>query len=178
MACPRKHRHNGRLRPKVLYHVQCQDTTDAYPGREFDGTLTAINPDLDPSTRSIGLQATFENSEKLLRQGMFVRVQVLLEEAKNVVVIPATSLVSAPYGDSVYVIEPATDGKGKEHLVVHQQFIRTGVARGDFIAVETGLKPGQKVVTSGGFKLRKGITVIENNDLTPKPSETPHPTDA
>jgi len=95
-----------------------------------------------------------------------------------VVVIPATSVVSAPYGDSVYVIEPASDGKGKEHLTVHQQFVRTGVARGDFIAVETGLKPGQKVVSAGGFKLRNGTSVIENNDVVPKPSETPHPADA
>ena len=164
----------ARLKTGMTIHV----STDAYPGREFKGTLTAINPDLDPSTRSIGLQATFENSEKLLRPGMFVRVQVLLEEEKNVVIIPTTSVVSAPYGDSVYVIEPASDGKGKEHLTVNQQFVRTGMARGDFIAVETGLKPGQKVVISGGFKLRKGVTVIENNDLVPKSSETPHPTDA
>jgi len=164
----------ARLKTGMAIHI----STDAYPGREFKGTLTAINPDLDPSTRSIGLQATFENSEKLLRPGMFVRVQVLLEEDKNVVVIPTTSVVSAPYGDSVYVIEPATDGQGKEHLTVHQQFVRTGMARGDFIAVETGLKPGQKVVSYGGFKLRKGVTVIENNDLVPKSSETPHPTDA
>ena len=164
----------ARLKTGMTIHV----STDAYPGREFKGTLTAINPDLDPSTRSIGLQATFENSEKLLRPGMFVRVQVLLEEEKNVVIIPTTSVVSAPYGDSVYVIEPATDGNGKEHLTVNQHFVRTGMARGDFIAVETGLKPGQKVVISGGFKLRKGVTVIENNDLVPKSSETPHPTDA
>jgi membrane fusion protein (multidrug efflux system) len=153
-------------------------STDAYPDQEFKGTLTAINPDLDANTRSVGLQATFDNAEKLLRPGMFVGVQVLLEENKNVVVIPATSVVSAPYGDSVYVIEPTSDNKGKEHLTVKQQFVKTGAARGDFISVETGLKAGQKVVTSGGFKLRIGGYVIENNDLAPKPSETPHPSDA
>jgi membrane fusion protein (multidrug efflux system) len=109
---------------------------------------------------------------------MFARVQVLLEEEKNVLVIPATAVVSAPYGDSVYVIEPASDGKGKEKLTVHQQFIRTGLARGDFVSVETGLKPGQKIVSAGGFKLRNGISIIENNDLVPKPSENPRPADA
>ena len=111
-------------------------TTDAYPGRQFEGTLTAINPDLDPSTRSVGLQATFDNSEQLLRPGMFARVEVLLPEEQKVLVIPATSVLSAPYGDSVYVIEPARDDKGKEHLAVRQQFIRTGAraaisSRGD-----------------------------------------------
>lgn len=152
--------------------------TDAYPGRDFTGTLTAINPDLDPSTRSVGLQATFDNSEQLLRPGMFARVQILLEDERKVLIIPATSVVSAPYGDSVYVIEPARDDKGKEHLAVHQQFVRTGAARGDFVSIETGLKPGQKVVSAGAFKLRNGVTVVENNDLVPKPSETPRPTDA
>lgn len=164
----------ARLKTGMAIHL----STDAYPDRKFEGTLTAINPDLDPSTRSVGLQATFDNSEKLLRQGMFARVQVLLEEDKNVLIIPATSVVSAPYGDSVYVIEPTTDDKGKEQLTVHQQFVRTGATRGDFVSIETGLKPGQKVVSAGGFKLRNGVNVIENNELVPKPSETPRPTDA
>ena len=53
-------------------------TTDTYPGREFEGTLTAINPDLDQSTRSVGLQATFANPDQLLRPGMFARAEVLL----------------------------------------------------------------------------------------------------
>ena len=65
-------------------------TTDAYPGRKFEGTLTAINPDLDQSTRSVGLQATFDNPEQLLRPGMFARVEVLLPEEQPVLVIPAT----------------------------------------------------------------------------------------
>jgi len=164
----------ARLKTGMAVHL----STDAYPGRQFDGTLSAINPDLDPATRSVGLQATLDNSEKLLRPGMFARVQILLDEEKNLLIIPATAVVSAPYGDSVYVIEPGSDAKGKEQLTVHQQFIRTGVARGDFIAVETGLKPGQKVVSAGAFKLRNGISVIENNNLVPKPSENPRPTDA
>jgi membrane fusion protein (multidrug efflux system) len=153
-------------------------STDAYPGREFEGKLTAINPDLDPTTRSVGLQATIENADKLLRPGMFARVEVLLKEQKSVVVIPATAVVTAPYGDSVYLIEPSKDEQGKEHLIARQQFIRTGPGRGDFISVETGLKPGQKVVSAGGLKLRNGATVTENNDLVPKPSEKPHPADA
>jgi len=78
---------------------------------------------------------TLRKAEKLLRQGMFARVQVLLEEDKNVLVIPATSVLSATYGDSVYVIEPKPGpDNGKAGLVVRQQFIRTGRARGDFPA--------------------------------------------
>lgn len=154
-------------------------TTDAYPGRAFDGTLSAINPDLDPSTRSVGLQATFANPDQLLRPGMFARVEVLLPEEQPVLVIPATSVLSAPYGDSVYVIEskPGKDN-AKPELAVRQQFIRAGHTRGDFVSVESGLKTGERIVSAGIFKLRNGMAVIENNDLSPKNDAAPHPSDS
>jgi membrane fusion protein, multidrug efflux system len=155
-----------------------QVTTDAYPGRQFEGKLTAINPDLDASTRSIGLQATFDNGEQLLRPGMFARVEVLLPESAELLVIPATSVLSAPYGDSVYVVESKADKDGKPALTVRQQFVRTGRARGDFLSVESGLKAGERVASSGIFKLRNGMAVVENNELTPKSSETPRPSDS
>jgi membrane fusion protein (multidrug efflux system) len=154
-------------------------STDVYPDRRFEGSLTAINPDLDQATRSVSLQATFSNTEQLLRPGIFARVQVLLPEKQKVLVIPATAVLSAPYGDSVYVIEPKTpEGGGKPQLVVRQQFIRVGPARGDFVAVESGLKPGERVVSSGAFKLRNGRSVVENNDLVPKAATAPRLADS
>jgi membrane fusion protein (multidrug efflux system) len=85
-------------------------------------------------------------------------------------------VLSAPYGDSVYTIEsvPATNNAGPRQ-VVRQQFIRAGSARGDFVSVETGLKAGDRVVSSGLFKLRNGMAVVENNDIAPKTGEAPHP---
>jgi len=153
-------------------------TSDTYPDRHFDGTLLAINPDLDSVTRSVGLRATFENPDQALRPGMFAKVEVLLPEEKSVLVIPATSVLSAPYGDSVYVIETAQKIGEKSGLSVRQQFIRTGQARGDLITVESGLKPGERVVSSGVFKLRNGMAVTENNDLVPKNEKSPHPPEA
>jgi len=154
-------------------------TTDAYPGRQFEGKLTTINPDLDQSTRSIGLQATLANPDQSLRPGMFARAEVLLPEEQKLLVIPATSVLSAPYGDSVYVIEsqPAKSGD-KAPLRVRQQFIRTGRTHGDFVSVETGLKPGERVVSSGLFKLRNGMAVSENNALVPKNDMAPQPSDS
>jgi len=153
-------------------------TTDAYPGKTFDGKLTVINPDLDQSTRSVGLQATFDNPEQLLRPGMFTRVEVILPEEHEGLVIPITAVLSAPYGDSVFVLEPGQAKDGKPQQVVRQQFIRSGRARGDFVTVESGLKPGQRVVGSGIFKLRNGVSVIENNELAPKSDTSPRPSDS
>jgi membrane fusion protein (multidrug efflux system) len=94
-------------------------------------------------------------------------------------VIPATSILSAPYGDSVYVIEskPGKDS-GKPELVVRQQFIRPGRARGDFVSIESGLKAGDRIVSAGIFKLRNGMSVTENNTLAPKNDLAPHPSDS
>ncbi len=163
---------------KLSTGMRVRLVTDAYAGRQFDGVLTAINPDLDLSTRSVGLRATLENVEQLLRPGMFARVEVLLPEEQPVLVIPATSILSAPYGDSVYVIEPkpAQDGGGAG-LAVRQQFVRVGRARGDFLNVESGLKPGERIVSSGLFKLRNGMSVVENNSLVLNTDASPHPAD-
>jgi membrane fusion protein (multidrug efflux system) len=148
-------------------------TTDAYPGRDFDGVLTTINPDLDESTRSITLQATFTNADQALRPGMFARAKVLLPQEKDVLVIPLTAVLSAPFGDTVYVVEPGTNAAAG--LVVRAQLVRTGAARGDYISVEAGLKTGDRIVNAGLFKMRNGGSVVEDNTLTPKTSQTPQP---
>ncbi|MCX6915164.1 MAG: hypothetical protein NT167_19325 [Verrucomicrobia bacterium] len=94
-------------------------------------------------------------------------------------VIPATSVLSAPYGDSVYVIEckPGKDS-GKSQLVVRQQFVRTGRARGDYVSVESGLKVGERIVSAGIFKLRNGMSVTESKELAPKSDLAPRPSDS
>jgi len=151
-------------------------SSDAYPGRSFDGVLTAINPELDATTRSVIAQATFANQEQLLRPGMFVHAEVVLPQGQPVLTVPATAVLRAPYGDAVFVIEPQV-ADGATNLVVQQKFIRTGRMHGDFISVESGLKAGDRVATAGLFKLRNGVAVQENNDTnaTPKTSLSPTP---
>jgi membrane fusion protein (multidrug efflux system) len=161
----------ARLRTGLPVRV----SSDTYPDQRFEGTLTALNPDLDQTTRSVRLQATFENAEKRLHPGMFVRVEVVFPEEQTVLAIPATSILSAPFGDSVYVIE---SNPTNSTLVARQQFVRTGRSRGDFISILSGLKAGERVVSAGVFKLRNGISVQENNEATPKPSNSPKPGDS
>lgn len=151
-------------------------TTDSYPGEAFEGALTAINPDLDKATRSVRLQATLDNPQHKLRPGMFARIEVLLPEKRDVLVVPATAILSAPYGDSVYLVEP--NPTNSSALLVRQQFVRTGVSRGDFLTIESGLKEGQKIASAGIFKLRNGMAVVENNETVPTASPAPRPRDS
>jgi len=148
--------------------------SDSYAGKTFTGTIAAINPDFDPVTRSVRVRAKFENADELLRAGMFVRAEIILPAQQPVLVIPATAVLSAPYGDSVFVITPTVTA-GATNLIAQQKFIRTGRTRGDFVTVETGLNAGDRVVAAGIFKLRNGMSVQENNTLAPKASQTPKP---
>ncbi|HTA95828.1 MAG TPA: efflux RND transporter periplasmic adaptor subunit [Verrucomicrobiae bacterium] len=154
-------------------------TSDAYPSNSFDGELAAINPDLDAMTRSVRLRAKFENADQLLRPGMFVRAEIILPEAKPVLAIPSTAILSATFGDSVFLIMTAAQAgitnMPATNLVAQQKFIRTGRAHGDFVSVESGLKAGDKVATAGLLKLRNGVSVKENNEDSPKPSLSPTP---
>lgn len=154
-------------------------STDAAPGEVFAGTITALNAEVDPVTRNVRVQATLANRGEKLRAGMFANVEVVLPLPLDVLVVPATAISYAPYGDSVFVIDEQKDEKsGKSQLVLRQQFVRLGATRGDFVHVADGLKPGQQVVTSGVFKLHSGTPVVIDNKLAPKAELAPKPRNA
>jgi membrane fusion protein, multidrug efflux system len=153
--------------------------TDAVPGREFKGKLTAINSMVDTVTRNVTLQATLENSDHALRPGMFGKIEVLLPEKHKALVVPGSAISYAPFGDSVFVIEKKKDPKtGKEAQAIRQQFVRVGEARGDFVSIVDGLKPNETIVSTGVFKLRNGMAVTIDNNLAPKPQVNPTPVDS
>jgi membrane fusion protein (multidrug efflux system) len=145
---------------------------DALPGRTVQGKVTAISPLVDSDTRNIQLQATVENHGEALRPGMYVNVSVDRPVRLPVQIIPATAVLYAPYSDSVFVIDPAKDGKGK---VLRQQLVSLGEKRGDLVSVSTGLKPGESVVTTGVFKLRNGQPAVIDNRDAPPFQQSPRP---
>ena len=91
------------------------------------------------------------------------------------IALPASAISYAPFGDSVFIVDNIKDPKsGKSYRGVRQQFVKLGGARGDQVAVLTGVKAGEEVVTSGVFKLRPGAAVIVNNSV--QPGNNPRPT--
>jgi len=151
-------------------------TTDAAPGQTFEGKVNAINPDVDVATRSLRIQATLPNPDEKLRPGMFANIEVVRTEQKKVLVIPATAVLYAPYGDSVFVIDEKKDAQtGQVQKILRQQFVRLGLARGDLVTITSNLNPGDTVVTSGVFKLRPGLPVEVDNKLAPDAQAAPKP---
>jgi len=151
---------------------------DAIEGAPLEGKITAINPDVDSSTRNIRVQATVDNTAGRIRPGMYVDVAVDLPITDKVLTIPATAVLYAPFGDTVYVVDEKTGDDGAKTLIVRQQIVRLGSRRGDFVVVSSGLKVGDTIVTSGVFRLRPGGAVKVNNDLAPDAQLAPKVTDS
>jgi membrane fusion protein (multidrug efflux system) len=149
----------------------------------YDGTVAAVDPAIDATTRAIQVRAAVPNKAEKLHPGMFVNVAVILPKMAPLVTIPATAIVHASYGDSVFVIEdkkdeagqPVRGGDGKPVRVARQQFVRLGEARGDFVGIADGVSAAQEVVSAGAFKLRNGSPVAVKNDVRLDPQLAPHP---
>ena len=142
-------------------------TTENLANVAFEGRIIAIDSVVDETTRNIRVQATLANPDGKLRPGMFVQTQMALGADQRVVALPASAVSYAPYGDSVFVVADMKDDKGHSYRGVRQQFVKLGPARGDQIAVVSGVNPGEEVVTSGVFKLRNGAAVQINNSVKP-----------
>jgi membrane fusion protein (multidrug efflux system) len=151
-------------------------STDAAPGEIFEGTINAVSPEIDSVTRNVRVQAIISNVGEKLRAGMFANIEVLLPGKQAVLSIPATAVLYAPYGDTVFIIEEKKNKQtGKTQNVLRQQIVRLGDTRGDFVSVLSGLKAGEQVVTSGVFKLRPGMPVVIDNTLAPNAQLSPAP---
>jgi membrane fusion protein (multidrug efflux system) len=142
---------------------------------ETRGTVTAIDSVIDENTRNIQIQATIPNTGGLLHPGMFVQTNVVLGVAQSVIAVPTSAIAYAPYGDSVFVVSAMKGPDGKPFQGVVQRFVKLGASRGDQVAIESGVGPGDEVVTSGVFKLRNGAAVQINNKVQPSNKPAPRP---
>ncbi len=153
-------------------------TGDTFGDRAWVGEVDSIDTRIDASTRNVLIRALVDNPDERLRPGMFVDVKVSLPDLRDVLLIPETALLYAPYGDSVFLVrggENETEGQGE--LTVEQVFVRVGERRGDLRVVASGLEAGQTIVSTGAFKLQNGTSIVVNNALAPKVSENPTPDD-
>ncbi len=151
--------------------------TDAFQGQQFPGEVSSIDPKIDPATRNVQVRATVRNAKRSLLPGMFATVVIASGGPQRFLTLPQTAVSYNPFGDTVFVVE---EGKGKDDkvaLVAQQKFVTTGEARGDQVAILSGIKEGDTVVTAGQIKLRSGFPVIVNNAIQPTNEPAPKPKD-
>jgi len=166
-----------QARPQLNLRQTVDLTVDAYPGKTFTAVLAVIDPQVNTATRTIKIQAVIDNSEGLLMPGMFANVAVNLPASADKVSIPETALDYSLYGNSVYVIEQAgKDEKGQPILKAKRTTVQTGAVVAGRIVVESGLKAGERIVTTGLSKLFDGAQLSLNAVPTlVKPTELPVP---
>lgn len=154
--------------------MKAQVQTSAAPGKTFDATVSAIEPQVDTATRNLKVRARVPNPHGILLPGVFATVHITEGKARRYITLPNAAVAYNPYGATVYIVK--SDGRtadGKPKLVAEQRFVTTGLTRGDQVAIVEGVKPGETVVTSGQLKLRNGSSVIVNNSV--QPSNNPNP---
>ena len=151
---PERHFSRVKVGQPVVVEVQ------AYPGRTFEGTITAINPGIDPGTRSVRLRATLDNPGQLLRPGMFTEVRTVLPAREGVLTLPRTAITYNPYGESVFIIQ---EQEGVQ--VVQRRRVKTGEVRNGHVEIVQGLQAGDSVVAAGQIKLRNGQPVTIDNSV-------------
>ena len=144
---------------------------DAHPDTPFEGQIMAINSKIDEATRNVQIRASFANAARTLMPGMFATLTIEVGQPTRILTLPQTVITYNPYGDNVYVV----DASNPDKLAVRQQFVTTGARRGDQIAILSGLKEGDEVVTSGQLKLRNGMPIKINNEIQPTNDPNPKP---
>jgi multidrug efflux system membrane fusion protein len=140
---------------------------DAYPGRTFEGKITAIEPQIAADTRNIRVQATIDNPDHILKPGMFTTTTVVLPDKAAVVTVPETAVDYTLYGDSVFLITEKKEDDGKTSLAVIRTFVRTGNRVEGRAEILSGLKAGDRVVAVGQLKLQSGAAVVISTDPAP-----------
>ncbi len=151
--------------------------TDAFPDTLFTGKISALDAQVNETTRNINVRAIFSNPEKMLRPGLFASLSLTVGEPETHLTLPQTAITFNPYGSTVYIVEESTNKKGVAQLKAKMKFVKTGATRGDQVAIVEGIEEGDVVITSGQIKLRNGSSIIVNNKVQPTNNPDPEPKD-
>lgn len=160
--------------PKLAIGQPVQIGVAAYPGQNFPGAISAINPIVESTTRNILVRATLANPDGKLLPGMFASLNVLLPDPQKHIVVPESAITYTLYGNSLYVVgqQKAEDGsvvkddKGQPVLIAERRFIETGERRDGLVMINKGVQSGEQVVTAGQIKLDNGAHIAISDDKT------------
>ena len=157
-------------------------TVDAFPGKIFNGSITSLDARVAQETRTLLVRGTVPNRDQALLPGMFANVAVLAGAPAEVVSVPRTAVTYSLYGDSVYVVNRADVPAAVAALpnaeapvfTVERRFVKTGQVLEDRVAITSGLKAGEQVVTTGQIKLNPGASIrIDNTQPLSRTGERP-----
>jgi multidrug efflux system membrane fusion protein len=135
-----------------------QVITTAAQTRQFNGRITSIAPAADPRTRTFSIEVTISNAGNVLRPGMIATLMLSASRREHPVpVLPLSAVVRAadnPNAFAVFVVEQRGD-----QSIARARNVELGVAYGNVIGLESGLRPGERVIVTGATQVRDGQQV-------------------
>jgi membrane fusion protein (multidrug efflux system) len=149
---------------------------DSFPNAQFAGVIETIDPKVDAATRNIAVRATLTNANGQLLPGMYATAEIETGGTQNHLTVPQTAVTFNPYGNTVFKVEEQT-ANGQKSLVARQVFVTTGETRGDQVAILSGIKEGDTIVSAGQFKVQNGQTITVNNTVQPTNDPNAAPVD-
>ena len=137
--------------PRIKKGMEAKVHVDAFPGRVFKGSVSLVNPTLDPATRTGQIEIHVANQDHTLRSGMFAHMRLFIGE-RDALVVPKDALNRLP-GTGNYYVYVVEDGKAI------MKNIKIGTAEEKDVEIKEGLKEGEQVVVKGQNRLRDGMHV-------------------
>lgn len=125
--------------------------------------IVAIDSRVEAATRNAWIRALFSGPGMLPQPGAALRVRVPVEREHDVIVVPVSALRRGPGGDHVFVVGPSPDGR----LRAQQRRVAAGAVLGDDVVLREGVVPGERVATTGSFKLYDGALVAITEGTAP-----------
>ena len=126
----------------------------------FSGTVYAVEPGIDPVTRTVRLRAHVPNPDRRLSPGAFVEAQLVLDRIENAIIVPSLAVVPGLKKETVFVVNNG---------VTEVREVNLGIRGADSVLIEEGLKPGDEVIVSSILQLRPGVRVAPVKPQTPEP---------
>ncbi len=142
-AIPEKYRGKVQKGTLIKFKVEGSDSS-------FTGHVYAIEPKIDPVTRNVSLRALCPNPKGMLIPGAFAKVDIILDNIRDALVIPSEAIIPQMNGEKIFVCR---DGKARSQL------IQTGIRTEREVQVTNGINPGDTVITTGILQLREDVNV-------------------
>ncbi|MDZ4829194.1 MAG: efflux RND transporter periplasmic adaptor subunit [Phycisphaerae bacterium] len=135
--------------------------------------VVAVDATVSNDTRNARVRGLVDNRDGRILPGMFVRIRVPVGEPERHVVVPATAVRRASFGDHVFIVAPSKNPKDQPGaLRAQQRFVKVGPSVGEDVIITEGLAAGETLATTGSFKLRDGALVVDASAVPPQASGT------
>lgn len=158
-------RFRGEVPEREAARVQLGQTVrlsvDAYPGRNFTGAVSWINPAVNTTTRGLSIEARVDNAGRTLKANFFARAELLVDSSTPALVVPVEAIVVFAGVTKVFLVEGG---------LVQPREVALGATRAGEQEIRSGLKSGERVVVNGRTKVQPGSRVtVETHPAEAQP---------